>query len=102
MAFKSQNFADLGRLVKVGGNNPKPVLKSFDWRTGDRTSENCVIRLRAAEGSSHRGPGPWCGLGPAWPSTWNEHAASLDSACPQPDGEHIVTWNPATDEQQVP
>src|ERR1017187_7200145 len=56
-----------------------------------------AIRLRAAGGSSRRAPGPWHGLDPAWPSTWIEHAASLDSAYPQPDGEHIVTWLPSTD-----
>ena len=37
------------------------------------------------------------GLDPALPSTWIEHAAWLDSACPQLDGEHIVTWPPSTD-----
>src|ERR1035441_9332621 len=42
-----------------------------------------AIRLRAAEGSSHRAPEPWYGLDPAWLSTWTEHAAWLDSANPQ-------------------
>src|ERR1017187_9820248 len=47
-------------------------------------------RLKAVKGSSPHAPGPWHGLDPAWPSTWIEHAASLDSAYPQPDGERIV------------
>ena len=61
-----------------------------------------AIRLRAAGGSSRRAPEPWCGHGPAWQSTWNERAASLDSAYPQPDGERIVTWPPSRDWRQVP
>ena len=60
------------------------------------------IRLKAVKVSYHRAPGPWCGLGPAWLSTWIEHAASLDSTCPQPDGERIVTWPPSRDWRQVP
>src|ERR1019366_4569058 len=55
-----------------------------------------AIRLRTAAGSSRRAPEPLYGLDPAWPSTWIEHTASLDSAYPQPDGEHIVTWPPST------
>jgi hypothetical protein len=35
------------------------------------------IRLRAAGGLSRRAPGPWYRRGPAWPSTWIEHAAWL-------------------------
>src|ERR1017187_6040310 len=69
-----------------------------------RTRDNRMYRvierisiLIAAGGSSRRAPGPWYGLAPAWQSTWIEHAASLDSTCPQPDGERIVTWPPSTD-----
>src|ERR1019366_6880222 len=61
-----------------------------------------AIRLRAAAGPSRRAPEPLYGHGPAWLSTWIEHAASLDSTCPQPDGERIVTWPPSRDWRQVP
>src|ERR1019366_2508062 len=66
-----------------------------------RRGDSGVALIRAAEKSSRRAPGPWYGLGPAWRSTWTERAASLDSAYPQPDGEHIVTWLPSTDEWEV-
>jgi len=56
-----------------------------------------AIRLRAVAGKSPRAPTPWHDHGPALLSTWTEHAASLDSAYPQPDGEHIVTYGPLTD-----
>ena len=56
-----------------------------------------TLRLTAAEGWSQRAPEPWHDHGPAWLSTWTEHAASLDSAYPPPDGEHNVTLPPATD-----
>ena len=61
-----------------------------------------MIRLRAAEGLSHRAPGRCYGLGPALLSTWIEHAASLDLTYPQPDGEHTGTWPLSTDSQSVP
>src|ERR1017187_5411915 len=60
-----------------------------------------AIRLRAAGESPRRAPEPWYGHGPAWLSALTERAASLDSAYPQPDGEHIVTWLPSTDEREV-
>ena len=54
-------------------------------------------RGRAAEGWSLHEPKPLYDHAPTWLSTWTEHAASLDSAYPQPDGEHIVMTPPSTD-----
>ena len=56
--------------------------------------EGRLFRFRAAAGSSHRVPKRCYGLVLAWLSTSTEHAASLDSAYPQPDGEHIVKLPP--------
>jgi hypothetical protein len=54
-------------------------------------TEETLIPGQAAEGSSQRAPGPCYDLGPAWPSTWIEHAAWLDLACPQLGGQHVGT-----------
>ena len=62
-----------------------------------RRGDSDVAPIKAAEAWSHRAQGPWYDLGPAWPSTWIEYAASLDSACRQPDGERIETWHPSLD-----
>ena len=59
------------------------------WYYGD--TEGLGFWVRADEGWSRHAPGPWYGPGPAWPSTWIGHEASLDSAYPQPDGGHTVT-----------
>ena len=66
------------------------ALLSADLQTviyKERDDEHTAIRFRAAEASSRRAPEPWYGHGPAWPSTWTERAASLDSAYPQPDAQ---------------
>ena len=79
-----QYHADQGeqrRTLEAHGGSIAPFMRQT------------LIRLRAAEAWSHRGQGPW--FGPAWPSTWIGHEASLDSAYLQPDGGHTVT--PSTD-----
>ena len=75
-----------------GTVNTEGQLRNFRFSPA-RRDDLCLapIRFRAAEAWSHRALEPWYGHGPAWLSTWTEHAASLDSAYPQPDGEHILT-----------